>query len=69
MVLRNTFWVFVSPIQDNDFAISNMDIQESIGQYMLRSSILYNKIGFRMDLDMNPGLNHSLGITNLFDVP
>jgi hypothetical protein len=55
---KNTFWVFVPPIQPNDdLPISHLESQESIAEYMLRRSIEHNKISFRLDLDSNPDLN------------
>ncbi|KAG9756559.1 hypothetical protein KCU73_g4857, partial [Aureobasidium melanogenum] len=67
---KNTFWVFVPPIQPiDDYPISHLESQESIAEYMLRQSIEHNKISFRLDLDSNPDLNYLLGRRNLFDIP
>ncbi|KAH0160922.1 hypothetical protein KCU67_g6540, partial [Aureobasidium melanogenum] len=67
---KNTFWVFVPPIQPNDdLPISHLESQESIAEYMLRRSIEHNNISFRLDLDSNPDLNYLLGKRNLFDIP
>lgn len=57
MTPRDTFWVFVPAIQPhNDYPISQLDSQESIGEYMLRQSIEHPSISFRLDLDSNPVL-------------
>lgn len=57
MTPQNTFWVFVPPIPPhNDYPISPLDSQESIGEYMLRRSIEHPSISFRFDLGSNPDL-------------
>ncbi|KAH0344745.1 hypothetical protein KCU81_g4610, partial [Aureobasidium melanogenum] len=70
MTPQNTFWVFVPAIPPhNDYLISELDSQGSIGEFMLRQSIEYPRIGFRLDLDSDPGLRYFLGRRNLFDIP